>query len=77
MSQEAIEVLADKLFEENKVKVEEAAGTAFYRFNVTMEPFNNMNIRKAFAEAVDRQPHRHAHQRLDQRGHGHAAARRG
>jgi len=47
--------MADKLFEENKVKVEEAAGTAFYRFNVTMEPFNNMNIRKAFAEAVDRQ----------------------
>ncbi|MCZ8512671.1 peptide ABC transporter substrate-binding protein [Paenibacillus filicis] len=47
--------LSDKLFAENKVKVEDGAGTAFYRFNVKMAPFNNANIRKAFVEAVDRQ----------------------
>jgi dipeptide transport system substrate-binding protein len=47
--------LSDKLFAENKVIVEDAAGTAFYRFNVKMAPFNNVNIRKAFVEAVDRQ----------------------
>ncbi|TVY08598.1 peptide ABC transporter substrate-binding protein [Paenibacillus cremeus] len=47
--------MSDKLFAENKVKVEDAAGTAFYRFNVKMAPFNNVNIRKAFVEAVDRQ----------------------
>jgi dipeptide transport system substrate-binding protein len=47
--------MSDKLFAENKVKVEDGAGTAFYRFNVKMEPFNNVNIRKAFVEAVDRQ----------------------
>ncbi|NOU84615.1 peptide ABC transporter substrate-binding protein [Paenibacillus sp. LMG 31460] len=47
--------MSDKLFAENKVKVEDAAGTAFYRFNVKMAPFNNINIRKAFVAAVDRQ----------------------
>ncbi|NOV03652.1 peptide ABC transporter substrate-binding protein [Paenibacillus planticolens] len=47
--------MSDKLFAENKVKVEDAAGSAFYRFNVKMVPFNNVNIRKAFVAAVDRQ----------------------
>ncbi|MBD0383225.1 peptide ABC transporter substrate-binding protein [Paenibacillus sedimenti] len=47
--------LSEKLFAENKVTVEDAAGTAFYRFNTKMEPFNNVNIRKAFIAAVDRQ----------------------
>lgn len=47
--------MSDKLFADNKVKVEDGAGTAFYRFNVKMEPFNNVNIRKAFVAAVDRQ----------------------
>ncbi|UUZ81398.1 peptide ABC transporter substrate-binding protein [Paenibacillus sp. P26] len=47
--------LSDKLFAENKVKVEDGAGTMFYRFNVKMEPFNNVNIRRAFVAAVDRQ----------------------
>lgn len=47
--------MSDKLFADNKVTVEDAAGTAFYRFNVKLEPFNNVNIRKAFVAAVDRQ----------------------
>ncbi|MBE1444759.1 peptide ABC transporter substrate-binding protein [Paenibacillus sp. OAS669] len=47
--------LSDKLFAENKVKVEDGAGQAFYRFNTKMAPFNNVNIRKAFVAAVDRQ----------------------
>ncbi len=33
--------------------VEDQAGDYFYRFNVNMEPFQNVNIRKAFAMAVD------------------------
>ncbi|WP_285858265.1 peptide ABC transporter substrate-binding protein [Neobacillus niacini] len=45
--------LADKLFKEGNVKVEDQAGQYFYRFNVTMKPFQNENIRKAFALAVD------------------------
>jgi dipeptide transport system substrate-binding protein len=47
--------LSDKLFSENKVTVEDGAGTAFYRFNTKMAPFTNVNIRKAFVAAVDRQ----------------------
>lgn len=47
--------LADKLFKEGDVKVEDQAGDYFYRFNVTTEPFQNVNIRKAFALAVDQQ----------------------
>jgi dipeptide transport system substrate-binding protein len=47
--------LSEKLFSENKVTVEDAAGTAFYRFNTKMAPFTNVNIRKAFVAAVDRQ----------------------
>ncbi|MGP1906978.1 ABC transporter substrate-binding protein [Metabacillus sp. JX24] len=45
--------LADTLFEEGKANVEEQAGDYFYRMNVTLEPFQNKNIRKAFAMAVD------------------------
>ncbi|KIL38945.1 cytochrome C [Gordoniibacillus kamchatkensis] len=47
--------MSDKLFADNKVKVEDGAGTAFYRFNTKMKPFDNVNIRKAFVAAVDRQ----------------------
>ncbi len=47
--------MADQLFADGKVKVEESAGTAFYRFNTTMEPFTNKSIRQAFVAAVDRQ----------------------
>ncbi|MFS0644283.1 peptide ABC transporter substrate-binding protein [Siminovitchia sp. 179-K 8D1 HS] len=45
--------LADKLFKEENVEIEDQAGLYFYRFNVTKEPFQNKNIRKAFALAVD------------------------
>ncbi|WNQ13939.1 peptide ABC transporter substrate-binding protein [Paenibacillus aurantius] len=47
--------MSEKLFAENKVTIEDAAGTAFYRFNTKMAPFTNANIRKAFVAAVDRQ----------------------
>ncbi|WP_163144688.1 peptide ABC transporter substrate-binding protein [Bacillus sp. 22-7] len=43
--------LSEKLLGE--AKVEDQAGDYFYRFNVNMEPFQNENIRKAFAMAVD------------------------
>jgi dipeptide transport system substrate-binding protein len=45
--------LADQLFKEGDVKVEDQAGEYFYRFNLTKEPFQNENIRKAFALAVN------------------------
>ncbi|MGX6441752.1 peptide ABC transporter substrate-binding protein [Neobacillus sp. K501] len=45
--------LADQIFKEGKVKVEDQAGEYFYRFNVNKEPFQNVNIRKAFAMAID------------------------
>lgn len=45
--------MAAQLFKEGKVKVEDQAGTYFYRFNVNKEPFQNKNIRKAFAMAID------------------------
>ncbi|MGG1632870.1 peptide ABC transporter substrate-binding protein [Rossellomorea sp. NRS-1567] len=47
--------LSKQLFEEGKVNVEDQAGTYFYRFNIEKEPFQNQNIRKAFAMAVDQQ----------------------
>ncbi|WP_108670253.1 peptide ABC transporter substrate-binding protein [Peribacillus acanthi] len=47
--------LAEQLFKDGKAQVGDQAGTYFYRFNVTMEPFQNKNIRKAFALAVDQQ----------------------
>jgi dipeptide transport system substrate-binding protein len=47
--------LSEQLFAENKVTVKDSAGTEFYRFNVTKEPFNNKQIRKAFSMAIDRQ----------------------
>lgn len=47
--------LSDQLFAENKVTVEDGAGTYFYRLNVKKEPFDNVNIRKAFMMALDRQ----------------------
>lgn len=47
--------LSDQLFAEGKVQVGDQAGDYFYRFNVTLEPFQNVNIRKAFAMAVDQQ----------------------
>jgi len=47
--------LSDQLFAEGKVQVGDQAGDYFYRFNVTLEPFQNVNIRRAFAMAVDQQ----------------------
>ncbi|TLS37564.1 peptide ABC transporter substrate-binding protein [Pseudalkalibacillus caeni] len=47
--------LSEQLFEEGKAQVEDQSGTYFYRFNVNMEPFQNENIRKAFALSVDQQ----------------------
>ncbi|MFM9281469.1 peptide ABC transporter substrate-binding protein [Paenibacillus jiagnxiensis] len=47
--------MSEQLFAENKVTVEDSAGTYFYRFNTTMPPFDNAKIRKAFVMAVDRQ----------------------
>ncbi|MCM3781452.1 peptide ABC transporter substrate-binding protein [Neobacillus mesonae] len=43
------------LIDEGKATIEDSAGTYFYRFNTTMEPFTNAKIRKAFTMAVDRQ----------------------
>jgi len=37
------------------LKITPNLATYFYRFNVTKPPFNNVNIRKAFAMAIDRQ----------------------
>ncbi|MGZ4159935.1 MAG: peptide ABC transporter substrate-binding protein [Neobacillus sp.] len=45
--------LADQLFKSGDVKVEDQAGEYFYRFNLTKAPFQNENIRKAFALAVN------------------------
>lgn len=45
--------MSGQLIKEDKVKVEEQAGLYFFRFNVEKEPFQNINIRKAFAMATD------------------------
>ncbi|KMJ60088.1 cytochrome C [Bacillus sp. LL01] len=47
--------VSEKLFDEGKVNVGEQAGTYFFRFGVDQEPFQNANIRKAFAMAVNQQ----------------------
>lgn len=47
--------LSEQLFEEGEVEVVDQAGIYFYRFNVEKEPFQNKNIRKAFALAVNQQ----------------------
>ncbi|AEI44139.1 peptide ABC transporter substrate-binding protein [Paenibacillus mucilaginosus] len=47
--------LSEKLFAENKARVEDSAGTYFYRFNTKMPPFDNASIRRAFLLAVDSQ----------------------
>ncbi len=44
--------LADKLLDSDEVKIQDQAGTYFYRFNVNKEPFQNKKIRKAFAMAI-------------------------
>lgn len=47
--------MSDQLFKEGKVKVNDSAGIEYYRLNTTKPPFNNLNIRKAFNLAIDRQ----------------------
>lgn len=47
--------LSDELIDGDNVFIGEQGGLEFYRFNVDEEPFQNENIRKAFAYAIDRQ----------------------
>ncbi len=43
------------LKEDNSLNISPKAGVYYYSFNTEVEPFNNVNIRKAFALAVNRQ----------------------
>lgn len=43
------------LKDEDRLHTQTIAGTYWYKFNTTVEPFNNVNIRKAFALAINRQ----------------------
>lgn len=47
--------LAADLMDSEEVSIQDQAGTYFYRFNTTMEPFTNEKIRKAFATAVNQE----------------------
>ncbi|MBP3038432.1 peptide ABC transporter substrate-binding protein [Bacillaceae bacterium Marseille-Q3522] len=47
--------MSEQLMDDDNVHIEDQAGDYFYRFNVTLEPFQNVNIRKAFAMAVNQQ----------------------
>lgn len=47
--------LSETLMDSEEVQVEDQAGTYFYRFNTTMEPFTNAKVRKAFAMAVNQE----------------------
>lgn len=47
--------LSEQLMDSEEVSVQDQAGTYFYRFNTTMEPFTNAKIRKAFALAVNQE----------------------
>ncbi|EKS54290.1 oligopeptide ABC transporter substrate-binding protein precursor, partial [Citrobacter freundii ATCC 8090 = MTCC 1658 = NBRC 12681] len=47
--------LKKKLIDSGEAKVESEAAIYYYRMNTEMPPFNNVNIRKAFALAIDRQ----------------------
>ncbi len=47
--------VADEVYKEADVQVDEQGGLYFYRFNVEKEPFQNQKIRKAIAMAVDQQ----------------------
>lgn len=43
------------LKDEGKLNISPRAGVYYYSFNTEKEPFNNVNIRKAFAMAINRQ----------------------
>ncbi|AIC95809.1 MULTISPECIES: peptide ABC transporter substrate-binding protein [Shouchella] len=47
--------LAEELIASGEVDLYDQAGTYFYRFLTTEEPFQNKKIRQAFAKAVDRE----------------------
>lgn len=47
--------LSEQLIDSDEVSVQDQAGTYFYRFNTTMEPFTNAKIRKAFGLAVNQE----------------------
>lgn len=47
--------LSDQLIEDEKVFIGPYGGLEFYRFNTTMEPFQNKKIRQAFSFAVNRE----------------------
>ncbi|WP_339216442.1 peptide ABC transporter substrate-binding protein [Solibacillus sp. FSL W8-0372] len=47
--------LADTLLDDPEAIVYDMAGTHFYRFNVTKEPFTNKKIRQAFSYAINAQ----------------------
>ena len=46
--------LSDQLKDSNELRIDDQAGLYFYRFNTSMEPFQNAKIRRAFGLAVDR-----------------------
>jgi len=43
------------LKDDGRLQTQAIAGIYNYKFNTTVEPFNNVNIRKAFAHAINRQ----------------------
>lgn len=47
--------IAEDLKGNDEVKMEDQAGLYFFRFNTSMEPFQNKNIRRAFGEAVNQE----------------------
>ncbi len=47
--------LADTLLDDSEAIIYDLAGTHFYRFNVTQEPFTNKKIRQAFSYAINSQ----------------------
>ena len=47
--------LADTLLDDPEAIIYDLAGTHFYRFNVTQEPFTNKKIRQAFSYAINSQ----------------------
>ena len=47
--------MAERLYAEGNVTVEDQGGLYFYRMNLEKEPFQNKNIRKAIAMAINQQ----------------------
>ncbi|GLO67652.1 MULTISPECIES: peptide ABC transporter substrate-binding protein [Oceanobacillus] len=47
--------MSDELIDGDNVFIGDYGGLEFFRFNITEEPFQNKNIRKAFAYAINRE----------------------